>query len=149
MKCKMEVNNQEVVFQIDTGATVNTVPEKYVGATTGDLKTLTMWNGTQIKSKGITRLVIKNRVNNKAYSVEFVVTEDTLTLLIGRKAAQQMKLIQINSENMQRVMSVTDVDKSPSVFENKLTVLVTLKTDGNVRPTDATSYPFKIKAGTG
>ncbi|PIK48832.1 hypothetical protein BSL78_14290 [Apostichopus japonicus] len=138
LKCKMEVNNQAVAFQIDTGATVNTVPEKYVGATTGDLKTLTMWNGTQIKSKGTTRLVIKNPVNNKAYSVEFVVTEDTLTPLLGLKAAQQMKLIQINSENMQRVMSVTDVGMFPSVFENKLGKLpglVTLKTDGNLRPT--------------
>ncbi|PIK35966.1 hypothetical protein BSL78_27203 [Apostichopus japonicus] len=151
LKCKMEVNNQAVVFQIDTGATVNTVPEKYVGVTTGDLKTLTMWNGTQIKSKGTTRLVIKNPVNNKAYSVEFVVTEDTLTPLLGLKAAQQMKLIQINSENMQRVMSVTDVGMFPSVFENKLGKLpglATLKTDGNVRPTvmPTRSVPLAIRS---
>lgn len=49
-----------------------------------------------------------------------------------------MKLIQISSENMQRVMSVTDVNKFPSVFENKLGKLpglATLKADGNVRPT--------------
>ncbi|KAJ8028566.1 hypothetical protein HOLleu_30846 [Holothuria leucospilota] len=89
LRCRMEVNNEEVIFQVDTGATVNTLPEKYVhdSVTAAATKTLKMWNDTQVETRGKCRLIVKNPANMKKYSVEFVVTDNSFTPLLSLRAA--------------------------------------------------------------
>lgn len=97
----MLIDDRKVNFQIDCGASVNIILTKH---TTGHdiqttTKTLQMWNGSEVKPIGTTRIVMRNPKTLKKYSVEFVVVDSNLTPLIGARAAQQMGLITIHDEN--------------------------------------------------
>ena len=97
----MEIGNQAVTFQIDCGASINIITEALIGncVITPTSKWLVMWNKTEIKPRGATRVVLQNPKNHKKYSVKFVVVKENLTPLIGAQAAQHMKLITVNEEN--------------------------------------------------
>ena len=58
-----------------------------------------MWNKSEVTPLGSVRLIIRNPQNKKKYSVEFVVVSEGLLPLIGAKAAQQMKLLTVHTEN--------------------------------------------------
>ena len=58
-----------------------------------------MWNGTNVTPVGSTHAIVCNPKNHKRYSIEFVIFRETFTMLIGARAAQQMKLIKINNSN--------------------------------------------------
>ena len=49
-----------------------------------------MWNKSELKPEGVTRVTIPNPRNDKKYSVEFVVVKEELTPLLGAKASQHM-----------------------------------------------------------
>ena len=60
LKCRMLVGRHKVMFQVDTGATVNTLPARYadnIKPTTRKLKT---WNNTEAAPLGICHTVVKN-----------------------------------------------------------------------------------------
>ena len=152
---QMLINKKPVSFQIDCGASINILPKTFLDGheVQPTTKTLLMWNKTQVKPIGITRLVIKNAKTGKKYSVEFVIVEKNLTPLLGAKAAQQMKLITVNKENfvsvtrqhddskVNQLLTVEDiVQKYPEIFEVELGSFpgeVHLEVDENVRPTVA------------
>ena len=96
---EMIINGSSLSFQVDCGGSVNILPLKYVGdcAIKPSKKSLRMWNGTNVTPVGSTRVIVRNPKNHKRYSIEFVVVRETFTLLIGARAAQQMKLIKINN----------------------------------------------------
>ena len=99
---EMLVGKAEVKFQVDSGASVNVisadlVADKKLEPTT---KTLQMWNDTTLKPLGSCRLILHNPKNKKKFSVEFLVVDRQLTSLIGAKAAQQMGLITVNTQNV-------------------------------------------------
>ena len=98
---EMIINGSSLSFQVDCGASVNILPLKYVGdcAIKPSKKSLRMWNGTNVTPVGSTRVIVRNPKNHKRYSIEFVVVRETFTPLIGARAAQQMKLININNSN--------------------------------------------------
>ncbi|CAH3165904.1 unnamed protein product [Pocillopora meandrina] len=98
---EMIINGSSLSFQVDCGASVNILPLKYVGdcAIKPSKKSLCMWNGTNITPVGSTRVIVRNPKNHERYSIEFVVVRETFTPLIGARAAQQMKLININNSN--------------------------------------------------
>ena len=107
---EMTVNDIPVRFQIDSGATVNVIPQKYLH-TDSDLKPdsvkLKMYNNTTLEAKGRTKLKLRNPKNGKKYRVHFiVVSEDNLTPLLSRKAAEQMKLITVNYDNFNQLHGV-------------------------------------------
>jgi hypothetical protein len=58
-----------------------------------------MWNGSELKPLGTTRLIIKIQKTEKKYSIEFVVVPDNLTPLIGARAAQRMGLITVHEDH--------------------------------------------------
>ena len=70
-----------------------------------------MWNGSELKPIGITRLIVKNPKIGKKFSVEFVVVPDDYTPIIGARTAQQMKLITVYDNNFTTVSpnNVNDV----------------------------------------
>jgi hypothetical protein len=57
-----------------------------------------MWNDSELKPLGTTRLIVRNPKTEKKYSIEFVVVPDTLTPLIGARTAQQMGLITVHED---------------------------------------------------
>ena len=54
-----------------------------------------MWNKSELKPEGVTRVTIPNPRNDKKYSLEFVVVKEELTPLLGAKASQHMGLLKI------------------------------------------------------
>ena len=97
---EMKINDKKINFQIDCGASINVITECY--ATGSNIipsnKTLKMWNDSELKPLGTTRLIVRNPKTEKKYSIEFVVVPDTLTPLIGARTAQQMGLITVHED---------------------------------------------------
>ena len=98
---EMIVNEKKIKFQIDCGASINIINQCHTTGShiTPSNKTLKMWNGTDLKPLGVTRLKVKNPKTQKKYSIEFVVVPDGLTSLIGVRTAQQMELITVHQDN--------------------------------------------------
>ena len=152
------IANQPVSFQIDCGATVNILPEKY--ATGSDLKPtskrLCMWNNSEVIPLGTTRVITKNPKNNKRYSIEFVVVRENLIPIIGAQAAQHMSIVTIHHDHFIPVpppppkvtpaeplkintLSTTEqiISQYPDVFDRPLGTLageVHLEVAAEVRP---------------
>ena len=98
---EMTVNEKKIKFQIDCEASINIINQCHTTGShiTPSNKTLKMWNGTDLKPLGVTRLKVKNPKTQKKYSIEFVVVPDGLTSLIGARTAQQMELITVHQDN--------------------------------------------------
>ena len=84
----MFVHKKEVKFQVDSGASGNVIPVKFV--TDKKLKPTT-------KTLQMCRLVLHNPKNKKKFSVQFPVVDKQLTPLIGARAAHQMGLVTVNT----------------------------------------------------
>ena len=119
LKCRMLVGRHKVMFQVDTGATVNTLPARYadnIKPTTRKLKT---WNNTEAAPLGICHTVVKNPKNKKTYSIEFVVVSHNFALLLGYKTAK-MKLVKFSEQNIEKVATGSPVEQHPDTFDGKL-----------------------------
>ena len=97
----MFVDKKEVKFQVDSGASVNVIPVKFVSNKKFEptTKTLQMWNDTTLKPLGSCRLILHNPKNKKTFSVKVLVADKQLTPLIGARAAQKMGLITVSTQN--------------------------------------------------
>ena len=102
---EMLINKDKVIFQVDCGASVKIVNEKYTKGkdVQPTAKALKMWNGSELKPIGSTRLIVKNPKIGKKFSIEFVVVPDDYTPIIGARAAQQIKLITVHDDNFTTV----------------------------------------------
>ena len=137
------LDNKVVKFQVDCGATVNIIPEKFIGnrGLNKCSKVLRMWNRSEVKPLGQCRMTIRNVKTRKKYSVEFVVVRESFVPLLGAKAVQQMGLIKVNTKNFKVASVVVDSDpivsKYASVFDSdigKLPGVVHLETDSTCPP---------------
>ena len=99
--------------------------------------TLVMYNGSEVKPIGKTRIQVINPKNNKKYSIEFMVVEENCKSILGAKASQLMNLLVVNKENIFTTESnVKDVPKFitkqhlieeyPAVFQGQGTLPGTL-----------------------
>ena len=68
---EMILKGKAIRFQVDSEATVNVLPAKYVGHEEiyPTKKFLQMWNRSELKHEGVTRVKIRNPRNDKKYSV--------------------------------------------------------------------------------
>jgi hypothetical protein len=151
----VDKNETPVVFQVDSGATVNIIPVKYVDSSTL-MKTnqvLKMWNKSSLIPLGTTKILIKNPANGNVYDVNFFVTstDASLTPILGYKVAKQMGLITVNTNNFwhPKVHNVSELfssttadifDEFDDVFNNEKIgcfpgPTVRLEIDEAVRPT--------------
>ena len=103
---------QPVKLQVDCGAEIKVISKRYIPNVTLEESSMTlqMWNNMTTKTIGKTRLIVRNSENNKKYNVEFQVVKEERTPLIGRKAAEDMKLITVNYDNFKQVNSVSEKD---------------------------------------
>ena len=101
-----------MTFQVDTGASVNVIPKKYVGKTLtySHAKTLKAWNDTVITPCGSGRIILRHPKSGKGFNVEFTVVNEDLTPLIGLRAAEQMNLICVTEERNEPVSAVSPID---------------------------------------
>ncbi|CAE1266825.1 unnamed protein product [Acanthosepion pharaonis] len=106
----MMLEKRKVKFQVDCGATINVIPQKYVRNTYLQPSTtkLKMWIGTELTSIGKFRIVLRNLQNMKKYSLGFTVIKPSLTPLLGKCASEQMNLITVNYNNNANVSSVPE-----------------------------------------
>ncbi len=83
------ITKTPIKFQIDCGATINILPEKYVQGCNlkPTSKRLRMWNNSEVIPQGTTRFIARNPRNNKRYSIEFVVVRENLVPIIGARAS--------------------------------------------------------------
>jgi hypothetical protein len=111
IKAKMLIakDRKPVVFQLDSGASVNLLSVDYVDRDEikSSSKTLVMWNGTKLKPLGESRVRIINSRNGDKFAVNFVIVEGKLQPLLGATAIQKMNLITVNKEQFVAVAPVT------------------------------------------
>ena len=101
----LDYNQGLVKFQIDCGATVNVISQKYVSPnmiSPSDTK-LRMYNNSVTQPVGKAKVMMRNPQNNKKYRVEFQVVRENLTPLLSRRAVEQMQLITVNYDNFKQV----------------------------------------------
>ena len=138
LKCRMLVGRHKVTSQVDTGATVNTLPARYADNIKPTTRNLRMWTNTEAAPLGICHTVVKNPNHKKTYSIEFVVVSDNYTPLLGYKTAKKMKLMKINKQDIEKVATVSPVEQHPDTFDGRLGALpgkVHLQVDETIHPT--------------
>ena len=105
----MKINGRLETFLLDSGATVNVLSKKtleelfsknVVRKIEETNATLVMYNGSEIKPTGKVRLQVINPKNLKKYSVEFMIVKENCNSVLGARASQQMKLLQVISANI-------------------------------------------------
>ena len=103
---------QPVKLQVDCGAEINVISKRYIPKVTlkESSMTLQMWNNMTKKTIWKTRLSVRNSDNNKKYNIEFQVVKEGRTPLIGRKAAEDMKLITANYDSFRQLNNVSEQD---------------------------------------
>ena len=108
----MTINNANVKFQLDSGATCNVITSKILQATkcTAEITTtntiLSMYNGTTVKPTGHCKVKMINPKNKRKYLVNFVVVDHCTTPILGSMAIQQMELIKVLQENISSVQTI-------------------------------------------
>ena len=138
----MEIERKPVKMQIDSGASCNVMPEKFVPKRTetkNTNQTLLLYDKSSIPVAGICKIHFKNLKNNKKYQGDFVVAKGNCIPLLGSRASQQMKLIEVHYENIMILEDQLTVDNSQAHSEvnidDKAVNDQTLKSD-SVNKTD-------------
>ena len=138
----LQVNGCEVRFQLDSGADVNTICQKFVKKS--QLKStsqkLIMWNKTKVTPLGQVTLGILNPKNTQLCETDFIVVPNDFSCLLGLKFVQEMGLFTTNKENF--IAEVTsDTSQLGNLGEAKLHV------NSNVAPRalPCRNFPFALQ----
>ena len=97
----MQVNGCEVRFQLDSGADVNTICQKFVkkSQVKSTSQKLIMWNKSKVTPLGQVTLEILNPKNTQVSEADFIVVPNDFSCLLSLKTVQEMGLFTINKEN--------------------------------------------------
>ena len=132
-------NGTEVIFQVDTGSTVNVLPARFHPS---DLplnpvkKTLHAWNEGKVTALGTYRHTLRNTLNRKKYSIDFVIVKENFTPILGLKASTALKFVTINDDTFDRVASIKE-DQYQEVFDRELGIIPgkhKLRVDPSIQP---------------
>ena len=139
---QMEIGRKIVTFQIDSGASVNILPDRMLDPSLHvkmmpTSTVLQMWNHVEVKPVGAVRISVRNPANKRRYSIEFMIVKDSLDdqlqPIIGSRAAIQMNIITVNECNFKKAhvkavkpcdqssvprTSHTVIEQYPDVFDN-------------------------------
>ena len=123
--CKMKIDNNLVVHQIDPGATVCILPVKHVGdrLIRHEPVTLNMWKGASETALGKVKIKVTNVKTKKKWNVDYIDLEDNnCTPLLSRRAAESMGLVTVNYNAFDVCTIKSDEIKSefPCLFDEKL-----------------------------
>ena len=97
----MQVNGCEVRFQLDSGADVNTICQKFVkkSQVKSTSQKLIMWSKSKVTPLGQVTLEILNPKNTQVSEADFIVVPNDFSCLLGLKTVQEKGLFTINKEN--------------------------------------------------
>ena len=125
----MKVNGCDVRFQLDSGADVNTICQRFVKKTQvlATPQKLVMWNKTKLKPLGETILDVKNPKTGEITSTRFTVVPNGFNCLLGSTTVQEMGLITVNNHKFVGKVQ-TESEDLGDLGEAKLCV------DPNVKP---------------
>ena len=124
----MSINNIDVKFQLDSGATCNVITSEVLQHSQCDAeitqtsKVLSMYNGTTVKPIGHCKVKMLNPKKCCRYLVNFEVFRNSSTPILGSKAIQQMKLIRVLQGNIGSVQAEQAVVSKESLLEEYLQV---------------------------
>lgn len=107
----MEIAGESVRMQIDTGASCNVLPQKFVPPGTNIVecdRTLKMYSKSIMSVLGTCRVGMRNPKNKKKYNAEFVIVKGDYTPLIGSHASQRMNQVTVQQENIKQVTTNTE-----------------------------------------
>lgn len=106
----MEVNNQQVRFQLDSASDVNTICQKYVRREQVQKvqKKLVMWNKSKTEPIGVATLAVTNPKTRKCTNIHFTVVPNDLSCLLGTKTVKELDFITVNEENFVSVVMEPD-----------------------------------------
>ena len=151
---KMIIEDQEVRFQLDSGASVNIIPEKYVTKTpiTREPIKLCMWNGAALSSSGHCYLSITNPKNGDVCQLDFQVINANFTPILGLDAIEKLRLVQFNYDQFINFIDddAKDIfDKYSVVFDGRLGALpgcvhLHIRNDIKPRIQPARRIPFAL-----
>ena len=127
---EVNIKDSPVRIQIDSGATLNVIPKRYIGDNhvTPTSTVLQMLNKTRVTPVGEAKVELQNPANNKRYKVKCIVVDDgsSLAPLPSSKASQRMNIITINTDNLKQVATVASssvLDSFGDVFGDELGTL--------------------------
>ena len=116
---KLSVHHTPVVFQVDSGASTNILPKKFLQneEIKPSKKTLKMWNGTIVKPLGECFVHVKNQRNGRRYNVLFTIVEgESLKPILGKTASEKLGFITVHYDQFQQV-NVVKPDSGQDFFE--------------------------------
>ena len=123
----MKITRRLETFLLGSGSTVNVLSKKLKNNHLGKMwrerfsqetnAKLVMYNGSEIKPTRKTRLQVVNPKNLKKLSVEFMIVKENCNSVLGARASQQMKLLQVISAN---IFEVKNKSNTIRVFQQPL-----------------------------
>ena len=116
------VNEQNVTFQLDTGADVNTICQRYVRQDqVKQTKTrLVMWNGTKMTPKGEVILKVFNPKTKSSHEIKFIVVRNDVSCLLGLTTLKLLQFITVHND--QFICSMNTSEQLGNLGETKLTL---------------------------
>ena len=102
----IEIEDALVKMQVDSGASCNVLPRKFLPkdtvVDTTEIK-LTTYSKARLKVLGVAKIQLHNPKNQKNYRVQFAVIDKDYTPLLDSASAQEMGLITIQHESILNV----------------------------------------------
>ena len=120
VNCILRINNNNVKFQIDTGASVNILPIKYAKYYEKTNITLNTWTEEKHKPIGECREIVTNPKNMKKYNVRFIVCNHDMRPILGLQTCEKMNIIKIQEENFENIKSLMQNNQNSRMFTNGL-----------------------------
>ena len=151
----MKIGGKSVKMLIDSGASCNVLPIKYLPKGTVVEKsshTLKMYSKSTVSAVGQEKIPLVNPKNRKSYLIDFTIVDGNFAQLLGLETAQKMKLLVVQTQNILSIREDTSscdaqkpkftrdavMSEYSDVFGEELGRMegkVHLETDPNVAPT--------------
>ena len=124
----LQVNGCKVGFQLDTGADVNIICQRYVKKeqVQPSFQKLTMWNHSTLQPVGEAMLTLHNPKSNLSENVKFVVVKNRFNCLLGLDTILKMNLLTVNDNAF-----LANIEAQPELGDLGC---VSLHVDSNVQP---------------
>ena len=138
MTALLLINGMNVRFQVDTGADVNIICQKYVRREQCFLtkQKLVMWNGTEMIPKGEATLITENPKTKEVKEIKFTVVDNKFACLLSLNTSKELKIITVNEQNFIAKVSSENCLSISNSYPQSVGDLGTAKLtiDPNVKP---------------
>ena len=117
IEAHLMVDNCQVKFQIDSGATCDVVRKsdlevngKTMKALRPTNEVLCLYDNSRIRPLGRCTVNLKNQKTGRELRTDVIVVEEAPTAILGTVTSQEMELLTVNFENIQAMSVITESD---------------------------------------